>query len=55
MVEAIINIPLSIYFAVNCGMGVLGIKLATTILVTISAVTLPINLRIVLNKMDNNN
>lgn len=50
--EAVINIPLSIYFAVNCGMGVFGIKLATTILVTISAVTLPINLRIVLKKMD---
>ena len=50
--EAIINIPLSIYFAVNCGMGVFGIKLATTILVTISAVTLPINLRVVLKKID---
>lgn len=52
VVEGIINIPLSIFFAVNCGMGVLGIKLATTILVAISAVTLPINLRLVLNKMD---
>lgn len=50
--EAIINIPLSIHFAVNCGMGVLGIKLGTTILVAISAVTLPINLRIVLKRMD---
>lgn len=50
--EAIINIPLSVYYAVNCGMGVFGIKLATTILVTISAITLPINLRIVLKKMD---
>ena len=51
--EAFINIPLSIYFAVNRGMGVFGIKLATTMLVTISAITLPINLKIVLKKMDN--
>lgn len=54
VIEAVINVPLSIFFAINCNMGVLGIKVATTILVGISAVTLPINLHFILKKIDLN-
>ncbi len=52
VIEAVINIPFSIYLANHCGLGVFGIKLATTILVSISAITLPINLFIHLRKAE---
>ena len=50
--EAIVNIPLSIYLAVNCNMGVIGIKVATTILVGISAITLPFNLKYTIRRLE---
>lgn len=43
-IMGITNIPLSIFLAVKCGMGVVGIRLATTILMAIAFVYFPINL-----------
>ncbi len=40
----ITNIPLSIYLAVNCGLGVVGIKLATAILLLIGMMVFIVNL-----------
>lgn len=39
----IANVPLSIFLGVNCQMGVVGIRLATTILMAIGAVFYPLN------------
>ena len=46
------NIPLSIFLAKNCGLGVVGVRLATTILMAIAAVVLPINLRHIVNRLE---
>lgn len=48
----IINVPLSIFLGVNCGLGVVGVRLATTILMAIGAVYYPINLHIILRKAE---
>lgn len=42
IVQGALNIPLSIFFATKCGFGVIGIKLATTILVTAGSIFHPI-------------
>lgn len=42
------NIPLSIFLAKNCGLGVIGIRLATTILMAIAAIAFPFNLHRIL-------
>jgi O-antigen/teichoic acid export membrane protein len=49
--QGIINIPLAIFLAKTCGLGVAGIRLATTILVGIGSIYLPINTHIVLKKL----
>lgn len=41
--EAIVNIPLSIFFATTCGMGIFGVKLATWICCVGSIVFVPID------------
>lgn len=46
------NIPLSIFLAKNCGLGVVGIRLATTILMAIAAIAFPINLRRIIDKVE---
>ena len=47
------NIPLSIFLAKNCGLGVVGIRLATTILMAIAAIVFPINLRQIIGRIEN--
>lgn len=47
--EAIINIPLSIFLAKNCGMGIAGVKLATFFCAVISAIAMPIQVYSILN------
>jgi O-antigen/teichoic acid export membrane protein len=47
----IMNVPLSIFLGVNCGLGVVGIRLATTILMAFVAVFYPINLRSILRRV----
>mgnify|MGYP000971711398 CR=1 FL=1 len=44
----IINVPLSIFLGINCGLGVVGIKLATTILMAFAAIFYPFNLHFIL-------
>ena len=44
IVEAIVNIPLSIFFATTCNMGVFGVKLATWICCVGSIVFVPIDI-----------
>lgn len=49
------NIPLSIFLAKNCGLGVVGVRLATTILMGIAAIAFPINLRNIVNNIEKKN
>ncbi len=42
VVEAVFNIPLSIFLAQNCGMGIIGVKIATLICCTGANVIMPI-------------
>jgi O-antigen/teichoic acid export membrane protein len=48
----IANIPLSIFLARNCNLGVVGIRLATTILMGIAAVAFPINLNKIIKSLE---
>lgn len=50
LLEAVINIPLSIFFAKYCGMGILGVKFATFVCAVISAVAMPIQVYYILHK-----
>lgn len=50
VISALINIPLSVFLAQNCGMGILGVKMATFISVTIIAITMPLQTIIELRK-----
>ena len=52
IVIGIANIPFSIYLAKNCELGVMGIRLATTILMGIAAIVFPINLRMIIKKLE---
>lgn len=45
IIVGIANIPLSIFFCVNCDMGVLGVRLATTVLVFLLTCMLWLNLK----------
>ena len=47
------NIPFSVFLAQNCGLGIVGIRLATTILMGIGAILFPINLSNILKKLEN--
>lgn len=49
------NIPFSIFLAKNCGLGVIGIRLSTTILMGIAAIAFPINLRNIVNNIEKKN
>lgn len=49
----ILNIPLSILLAKNLGMGVVGIRLATTILMGCAAIIFPINLYCIIRRLQN--
>lgn len=51
VIQAALNIPLSIFLGVNCGLGVLGIKMATTILISVNAVFHPIYYHVSIKKM----
>lgn len=50
ILEATINIPLSIFFAKYCGMGILGVKFATFLCAVLSAVAMPIQVYYILQK-----
>ena len=50
IIIGIANIPFSIFLGVNCNMGVVGVRLATTILVLIEVVVLFINLLFIISK-----
>ena len=50
----VINIPLSVFFAKEIGLGVVGVRLATTILIGIAAVSFSINLNYILKKIERN-
>lgn len=45
-----LSIPLAIFLGVNCGMGPVGVKLSTVIMLFIGAVFYPINLQCILRK-----
>lgn len=51
----IANVPLSIFLAKNCGFGVVGIRLATTILMAVAAVIFPVNLYKIVKKIETKN
>ena len=46
------NIPLSLFLGKTCGMGVVGIRLATCLLVLIGALLFPINLRKIIHRLE---
>lgn len=48
---AVLNIPFSIFLATKCQMGVVGIRLATTILMAVAAISFPINLYAIIKKL----
>ena len=50
IIGAVLNIPLSIFFAKYMGMGISGIKLATLICCLGSIVIIPIDITLFLNK-----
>lgn len=51
IIQGGLNIPLSIFLAISCGMGVIGIKLATTILVAVGAIFQPIYYYITMDRI----
>lgn len=53
VIAALINIPLSVFLAKNCGMGILGVKMATFISATITAIAMPLQAIIELKKRTN--
>ena len=52
IIGAMLNIPLSVFFAKNLGMGILGVKLATFIAALMSAIVIPIQVWFLLYKKD---
>lgn len=48
VIGAVSNIPLSFYFAKVCGMGVLGVKLATFLAAVLMAITVPVQILLLL-------
>lgn len=48
----IVNVPLSIFLAKTCELGVVGVRLATTLLMAIAAIAFPINLRMIVKKIE---
>ena len=54
VIAAIINIPLSIIFAVNCNLGIFGIKLGTFACQLISSVAMPIQAILIMKKWPTN-
>lgn len=54
IIQGGLNIPLSIFLAKQCGLGVTGIKLATTILMSISVVFQPLYFRYSLKQIRSN-
>lgn len=49
----IANVPLSIFLSVNCGMGVVGVRLATTVLMLLGVIYYPIALERILKQEEN--
>lgn len=47
-----LKVPLSVFFAKNCEFGVVGVQLATTLLMLIAAIAFTINLRIIVKKVE---
>lgn len=54
LAEAVMNIPMSVFFARYCHMGISGVKLSTLICVIVTAIAMPIQAGIVLNKQRKN-
>jgi O-antigen/teichoic acid export membrane protein len=48
LLSALINIPLSIFLAVNLDMGITGVKLATLICIGLTSIILPLQLKTIL-------
>lgn len=48
----IMNVPLSIFFSVQCGMGVVGVRFATMLLMLLGAIYYPIELERILRKAE---
>ncbi len=53
IIEAFLNIPLSIFLAINCNMGIAGVKLATLICCFGSNVVTPIYITYYLSRINN--
>ena len=53
VIAAFINIPLSVFLAKNCGMGIFGVKMATFTSATITAIAMPLQTIIELKKRIN--
>ena len=51
ILQGVANIPLAIFFANTCGMGVVGVKFAAMLLVGVSAVFQPVYYHITINKL----
>lgn len=49
-IMGVINVPFSIFLASTLGLGVVGIRLATTILMAVAAIAFPINLKYIIKK-----
>lgn len=50
VVEAVLNIPLSIFLASNCGLGIMGVKIGTLLCCTGANVVMPIYVTLLLRK-----
>ena len=51
IIQGIVNVPMSIFLARNCGLGVVGVKLATAMLVGVGAIFQPIYYHITIDKL----
>lgn len=54
-VQAVVNIPLSFFFATGCGLGIEGVLLGTILTMAISSVTYPVYARRVLAQAERSN
>ena len=50
IVEAVLNIPLSVFLASNCGLGIMGVKIGTLLCCTGANVVMPIYVTLFLRK-----
>lgn len=50
IIAAVVNIPLSVFLAQNCSLGIIGVKLATFISAMITAIVMPIQAMVEIKK-----